>query len=124
MTIKKTKIPKHLSEDIKGFEDIFSDYLEDNHKSSSTNEMINAKIAEQHELHHFLELEIKRLTFLDNFLSKKISILKNFSQTKKLIEEQKKKRTFVKDSLLQALNSPEHRLHQNLKALMKSHFDH
>lgn len=121
--IKKTKtsIPKHLAEEVQGFEEVFGDYIEDA-KKSNMNKRYASKTPEKNELQNFLELEIDRLTSLDNFLSKKVSVMKNFSQTQKLIEMQKKRKEELTNEMIQRLKRPDSQFQKNLASLINSYF--
>lgn len=121
--IKKTtpSIPKHLKEEVQGFEEVFGDYIEDAKKTNMSKRHAT-RVPEKNELQNFLELEIERLTSLDNFLSKKVSVLKNFSQTQKLIDIQINKKAILSEDLIERLKRPDSQLQQNLAQLINGHF--
>ena len=109
------KVPDHL----KGFEEVmdeFSDALKPKMPKGS------AKTHNAHESQRFLEQELERLTLLDNFLSKKILLMKNFSQTEELIKVQEAKIIEKKNEIIRKVNVNHQRVHQNLAFLMDTHF--
>ena len=81
--IGNTTVSKEVFEGLKGFEDVFADYVQsEDYKDNERKERENAKIGEQYELQHFLEEENARLSALEIFLTKKIDSHKtrlNFS---------------------------------------------
>lgn len=109
------KVPEHL----KGFEEVmeeFSDALKPKMVKG------NSKGHNSHESQRFLEQELERLTLLDNFFSKKILIMKNFSQTEELIKLQEQKIIEKKNEIIRKVNVNHQRVHQNLALLMDTHF--
>lgn len=116
-------VSTEVFEGLKGFEDVFEDYVKsEEYKEHERKDRDNTKVGEQYELQHFLEQENSRLSALEIFLTKKIPLIMNFSQTEKLILVQMDRKKFLKEKLsgdLIKLDSP---LQKNLAQLMNSHF--
>lgn len=116
-------LTKEVVEGLKGFEDVFEDYVEsEEFKERERRQGDNQKVGEQYELQHFLEQENARLTGLENFLSKKVPLKLNFSQTAKLIQVQSERKKVLREKLsaeLKRLDSP---LQKNLAQFFNSHF--
>lgn len=116
-------LTKETVENLKGFEDVFEDYVEsEEYKDRERRQNENQKVGEQYELQHFLEQENARLTGLENFLTKKIPIKMNFSQTEKLIKVQNDRKNLLRDKLLPELKQLDSALQKNLAAFFNSHF--
>ena len=84
--IGTTNVSKEVFDGLKGFEDVFEDYVKsEDYKEIERKDRDNNKVGEQYELQYFLEQENDRLSALESFLTKKIPLRLNFSQTEKLI---------------------------------------
>ena len=121
--IGTTSVTKEVFEGLKGFEDVFEDYVKsEEYKEHERKERDISKLGEQYELQHFLEQENSRLSALEVFLTKKIHLIMNFSQTEKLIILQMERKKILKTKIgveLIKLDSP---LQKNLAHLLNSHF--
>ncbi len=121
--IGTTSVTKEVFEGLKGFEDVFEDYVKsEEYKEHERKERDISKLGEQYELQHFLEQENSRLSALEVFLTKKIPLIMNFSQTEKLIILQMERKKILKTKIgveLIKLDSP---LQKNLAHLLNSHF--
>lgn len=116
-------LPKELIKGLKGFEDVFEDYVEsEEYKELERRDRENNKAGEQYELQHFLEQENDRLTGLEIFLTKKISLKTNFSQTEKLIQQQVARKKMLKDKFTGEFKKLDSVLQKNLAQLFNSHF--
>lgn len=116
-------LPKEVLGNLKGFEDVFEDYVEsEEYKDLDRRERENSKVGEQYELQVFLEQENERLTSLEVFLTKKISLKTNFSQTDKLIKLQIDRKTLLKAKLLEELKKSDSIFQKNLAQFFNSHF--
>ncbi|MBP9681782.1 MAG: hypothetical protein KBD76_10290 [Bacteriovorax sp.] len=115
---------KNLTDEaLKGFEDVFEDYVEsEEYKELERRESENQKKNEPYELQYFLEQENARLTALEVFFTKKIPLKKNFSQTEKLIFQQRERKTLIKERLFGELKKLDSTLQKNLAQLFNSHF--
>ena len=87
------KIGKDISDEtrknLNGFEEVFEDYvISEDYKELERLNREKSKAGEQYELLYFLEQENARLTAIEIFLTKKISLRTNFSQTEKLLKIQ------------------------------------
>ena len=121
--IGNTTVSKEVFEGLKGFEDVFVDYVQsEDYKDNERKERENAKIGEQYELQHFLEEENARLSALEIFLTKKIALKMNFSQTEKLILMQMERKRILRDKLTTEFTKLDSPLQRNLAQLMNSHF--
>lgn len=121
--IGNKNVSKEVFEELKGFEDVFEDYVKsEEYKEHERKERDNTKVGEQHELQHFLEQENSRLSALEIFLSKKISLIMNFSQTEKLILIQMERKNVLKEKISAELIKLDSPLQKNLAQLMNSHF--
>lgn len=115
--------PKDFLQNLKGFEDVFEDYVEsEEYKELERKEQGNSKIGEQYELQTFLEQENARLTSLEVFLTKKISCKTNFPQTEKLILQQMERKRVLKEKLFNEFTKPDSTLQKNLSQFFNSHF--
>ena len=116
-------VSKELLEGLKGFEDVFEDYVKsEEYKDNERKERENAKVGEQYELQHFLEQENSRLSALEVFFTKKIPLKMNFSQTEKLTLHQMQRKTVLKEKLNDEIVKLDSQLQKNLAHLMNSHF--
>lgn len=123
MVKKFHKLSQELTKELKGFEDIFEDYVEhEEEKERRRNEKTNLKSAENYELQNFLEEENARLSNIEIFFTKKIPAKVNFSQTENLILEQMRKKQELREKLLGEFLKPESILHKNLSSMFNSHF--
>ncbi|MGZ3788752.1 MAG: hypothetical protein ACXVLQ_09530 [Bacteriovorax sp.] len=121
--IGNINLTKEAIAGLKGFEDVFEDYVEsEEYKDHERRERDNAKAGEQYELQHFLEQENARLTGLEIFLTKKIPLKTNFSQTDKLMEQQVQRKSLIKEKLLNELKKLDSALQKNLAQFFNSHF--
>ncbi len=121
--LDKNSLPGEFIENLKGFEDIFEDYVKsEDYKDIERKERENSRIGEQYELQNFLEQENMRLRSLDMFLTKKIPLKINFSQTEKLILVQIKRKQELKESLILVLKKLDSPFQKNLAQLINSHF--
>lgn len=122
------KIGKHtvtgdLMDNLKGFEDVFEDYVKsEEYKDLERKEREHAKIGEQYELQHFLEQENMRLKAMETFLTKKIPLKVHFSQTEKLILAQLTRKSELKSKLSENFKKLDCPLQKNLAQLLNSHF--
>ena len=115
---------KELLEGLKGFEDVFEDYVKsEEYKELERKEREKSKIGEQYELQHFLEQENNRLSGLETFLTKKVTLKMNFSQTDKLIVHQRERKRQLKDKIAPELVKFDSQLQKNLAQLLNSHFN-
>ena len=121
--IGNTNVTKEVFEGLKGFEDVFEDYVKsEEYKEHERKERDLSKIGEQYELQHFLEQENSRLSSLEIFLTKKIPLIMNFSQTEKLIIIQMERKKILKEKLVVELIKLDPPFQKNLAQLMNSHF--
>jgi hypothetical protein len=121
--IGSTNISKEVFEGLKGFEDVFEDYVKsEDYKEHERKERENTKVGEQYELQHFLEQENSRLSALEIFMTKKIPLIVNFSQTEKLILVQMDRKLVLKEKLTNDLTKLDSPLQKNLAHLINSHF--
>ncbi|NOT78600.1 MAG: hypothetical protein HOP07_06305 [Bacteriovoracaceae bacterium] len=115
---------KELLEGLKGFEDVFEDYVKsEEYKDVERKERERTKVGEQYELQHFLEQENDRLSGLETFLTKKVTLKMNFSQTDKLIRHQRDRKKLLLDKLGPELIKFDSQLQKNLAQLLNSHFN-
>lgn len=121
--MNKRVLTKEMKTELKGFEEVVEDYMPDEDpKNKARREKENAKVGEQYELQQYLEIEIDRLTSLENFFSKKIPLLINFSQTAQLVLAQLERKKEVKENLNDELLDKDSQLQKNLGHLFNSHF--
>ncbi len=121
--IGTTNVSKEVFEGLKGFEDVFEDYVKsEEYKEHERKDRDTTKVGEQYELQHFLEQENSRLSALEIFLTKKIPLIMNFSQTEKLILVQMDRKRVLKEKLSNDLTKLDSPLQKNLAQLMNSHF--
>lgn len=121
--IGKHNVPGDLLANLKGFEDVFEDYLKsEDYKEQERKEREGTRAGEQYELQHFLEQENMRLRSLENFLTKKIPLKVNFSQSQKLLALQRLRKREVKEKLIQSMKKLDSHVQKNLAQLINSHF--
>lgn len=121
--IGNTQVSKEVFDGLKGFEDVFEDYVKsEDYKEIERKERENSKVGEIYELQHFLEEENARLSALEIFLTKKIPLKMNFSQTEKLILVQMERKKVLKEKLASEFSKLDSPLQKNLAHLMNSHF--
>jgi hypothetical protein len=121
--IGSKNVSTEVFEGLKGFEDVFEDYVKsEEYKEHERKERDTTKVGEQYELQHFLEQENSRLSALEVFLTKKIPLIMNFSQTEKLILVQMDRKKLLKEKLSTGLTKLDSPLQKNLAHLMNSHF--
>ena len=118
-----TNIPKEVIDGLKGFEDVFEDYVKsEEYKETERKEREKTKVGEQYELQHFLEQENDRLSALETFLTKKIPLKMNFSQTDKLILTQLERKNVLKEKIIDEALKLDSVMQKNLAQLLNSHF--
>lgn len=116
-------LTKEVVDGLKGFEDVFEDYVEsEEFRDKERRQNDNQKVGEQYELQHFLEQENARLTGLENFLTKKIPLKLNFSQTDKLILVQNERKKVLREKLIPEVKRLDSPLQKNLAAFFNAHF--
>ncbi|MBC7428754.1 MAG: hypothetical protein H7336_09105 [Bacteriovorax sp.] len=116
-------VSSEVFEGLKGFEDVFADYVKsEDYKDNERKERENTKVGEQYELQHFLEQENDRLSAMEIFLTKKIPLLRNFSQTEKLTLVQMERKRVLKEKLIPDLTKLDSALQKNLAQMINSHF--
>lgn len=121
--LKHTNMSKDMLKSLKGFEDVFEDYVKsDEYKEIEKRERETSRAHEQFELQHFLEVENDRLSSLEIFLSKKVPLKLNFAQTDKLIDVQKERKEFLKNKLVNDVVRLDSQLQKNLASLFNAHF--
>ena len=121
--IGNTNVSKEVFDGLKGFEDVFVDYVKsEDYKDHERKERENTKVGEQYELQHFLEQENARLSALEIFLTKKIPLKMNFSQTEKLILIQMERKKILKEKISDEIIKLDSPLQKNLAHLMNAHF--
>lgn len=121
--IGTTNVSKEVFDGLKGFEDVFEDYVKsEDYKEIERKERDNSKVGEQYELQHFLEQENARLSALEVFLTKKIPLKMNFSQTEKLILLQMERKAVLKEKLSDEFIKLDSVFQKNLAQMMNSHF--
>lgn len=121
--IGNINLSKDALDGLKGFEDVFEDYVEsEEYKENERKDRENNKVGEQYELQHFLEQENLRLTGLEVFLTKKISLKTNFSQTEKLMQVQIERKKVLKNKLSDEFKKLDSALQKNLATIFNSHF--
>lgn len=121
--IGNTTVSKEVFDGLRGFEDVFADYVQsEDYKDHERKERENTKIGEQYELQHFLEQENARLSALEVFLTKKIALKMNFSQTEKLILVQMERKKILREKLTVEFIKLDSPIQRNLAQLMNSHF--
>lgn len=121
--IGKHNVPGELLENLKGFEDVFEDYVKsEEYKEIERKERENSRVGEQYELQHFLEQENLRLRSLETFLTKKIPLKVNFSQSEKLTLLQLHRKQELTEKLTTAMKKLDSPLQKNLAQLMNAHF--
>lgn len=121
--IGNTNVSKEVFDGLKGFEDVFEDYVKsEDYKDHERKERENTKVGEQYELQHFLEQENARLSALEIFLTKKIPLKMNFSQTEKLILIQMERKKILKEKISDEVIKLDSPLQKNLAHLMNAHF--
>lgn len=110
-------------EGLKGFEDVFEEYVKnEEYKDTERKERENSKLGEQYELQHFLQQENNRLSAIETFLTKKIPLKMNFSQTEKLTLLQMSRKRVLKEKLGTDLILLDSIFQKNLAQMFNSHF--
>lgn len=121
--IGNINISKEFTEGLKGFEEVFEDYVDsEEFKEIERKDRDSGKVGEQYELQHFLEQENDRLTGLEIFLTKKVPLKTNFSQTEKLLQQQIERKQFLKEKLFAELKRLDSTFQKNLSQMFNSHF--
>lgn len=125
MSKKIGNIPltKEALEGLKGFEDVFEDYVDsEEYKELERKERENSKVGEQYELQLFLEQENARLTGLEVFLTKKIALKTNFSQTEKIMQQQIERKKLLKEKMIPEFKKLDSAFQKNLIQVFNAHF--
>jgi hypothetical protein len=121
--IGNINLNKDVLKGLKGFEDVFLDYVEtEEYKELERKGRDNSKAGEQYELQRFLEQENARLTSLEVFLSKKIPLKVNFSQSEKLLHVQIERKKILREKLFNELKKLDSPLQKNLALFFNTHF--
>ena len=117
------RVSTEVFDGLKGFEDVFEDYVKsEEYKDTERKDRENNKVGEQYELQHFLEQENDRLSAMEIFLTKKIPLMMNFSQTEKLTLQQMARKSVLKEKLGLEITKLDSHLQKNLAQLINSHF--
>ena len=121
------KIGKDISDEtrknLNGFEEVFEDYvISEDYKELERLNREKSKAGEQYELLYFLEQENARLTAIEIFLTKKISLRTNFSQTEKLLKIQSDRKKILKEKLLIEIKILNSNFQKNISHFFNSHF--
>ncbi len=120
--IGNINLSKEFVEGLKGFEEVFEDYVDSEEFKEKERKDRDGKSGEQYELQHFLEQENDRLTALEVFLTKKVPLKTNFSQTEKLLQQQVERKKILKEKLLAEFKKLDSALQKNLAQIFNSHF--
>ena len=119
----KKNLPDEVVKGLKGFEEVFDDYLKDEEKRSMERwEKEKEKKGDQYELANFLEMEEKRIQHVETFLTKKVAQQKKFSQAEKLLRNQNERRQQILLKILPELLESNSKFKQNLSQLFNAHF--
>lgn len=120
----KKNLPDEVVKGLKGFEEVFDDYLKDEERRSMERwEKEKEKKGDQYELANFLELEEERICHIETFLTKKVAQQKQFSQSDKLINMQKERRRQLLLKIIPELFDQQAKFRENLARLHAVHFD-
>jgi hypothetical protein len=123
MVKKINKLPPEISKELKGFEEIFQDFVESEEEKERMRALKDGqRNGETYELQNFLEEENARLSNIENFFTKKVPAKLNFSQTERLIIEQMRRKNFLKDTLVIELQKENSLTMKNLAQLFNAHF--
>lgn len=123
MVKRINKLPPEISKELKGFEEIFQDYVESEDEKERMRALKDGqRAAETYELQNFLEEENSRLTNIESFFTKKVPAKLNFSQTERLIIEQMRRKNLLKDSLSKELLKENTLVLKNLALIFNAHF--
>lgn len=123
MVKKISKLPQEFAKSLRGFEEIFEDFVETEEvKERKRLEKEQARNGETYELQNFLEEENARLSNVELFLTKKIPAKINFSQTERLIVEQLNRKNYLKEKIIPEYQKAESLVQKNLANLFNAHF--
>lgn len=120
--IGKNPISEELISGLKGFEEVFEDYLESEEYKDQQRKERESKSGDQYELQYFLEQENARLKGLEVFLTKKVPLKINFSQTEKLIKVQEDRKKVLLEKMGPEFQKLTSTLQKNLAHFFNSHF--
>lgn len=119
----KKNLPEEVVKGLKGFEEVFDDYLKDEERRSMERwEKEKEKKGDQYELANFLELEEHRILHVETFLTKKVAQQKQFSQSEKLLKTQNERRQQLLLKLIPEFLEPNAKFKQNLSQIYNAHF--
>jgi len=116
---KKEKLLKEKLKVLEGFEDILD--LLDEDTPLKKGAVTNDKLADNYQLYNFLENEIRRLSALVNFFTKKTDNLEH-AQTEMLIDNQKIEIIQCKKVLINHLKQPNQPLRKRIEFIWDSAF--
>ncbi len=121
--MNKKKLSDDVVKELKGFEDVFDDYLKDEEKKSYDRwEKEREKKGDQYELTNFLELEEKRINVAETFLTKKVSQQQKFSQAEKILQIQEERKLHLLAKILPEVMEDGSNLKTNLSQIYNTHF--
>lgn len=118
MAKKKIYLDDKKRKELEGFEEVLD--LIDANKAEIKSDK-NQQI-EDYEIYDFLEKENLRLEKLDHFFTTHLPIDKRYSQTKKLIEKEKKDVTLLREELIQEFIKSDSPLFKYLADIYKGAF--
>ncbi len=118
MAKKKIYLDEKKKKELEGFEDAL-DLINAGQTEIATD---NTQQIEDYEIYDFLEKENLRLEKLDNFFSTHLPIDKKYSQTKKLIEKEKKDVALLREELVREFSKPDSALNRYLAKIYKEAF--
>ena len=119
MAKKKIFLDDKKRKELEGFEEALDliNSSESEIKKNDKNQQI-----EDYEIYDFLEKENLRLEKLDHFFTTHLPIDKVYSQTKKLIEKEKKDVTLLREELVQEFIKSDSPLYSYLAQIYKAAF--
>lgn len=111
----KNIIPVELAEKIKGFEEIFGEYLTEYQKQSIIkNSHVDLQLKQNVKTYDFLENEFKRLNKINKLFSFKISNATSYAQTPSLIKAQQVTKAKLEKKILDIFIDSNSNLHRQL----------
>jgi hypothetical protein len=102
----KVTLPKNQMDKLKGFEDVIDVFLQEQEQKDS--ESCNISFDKGHDnysLYDFLDLERKRLSKIESFLSVKIPNIKTHNQSKIILKNQQDRKFQLREEVIKRIKT-------------------
>ncbi len=118
---KKIKIPQHKKKDLKGFEELLDDIVNEG-DLAYTSKLKDSKQYDNYKLYNFLELERERAQKLKEMVSKKIPNVIEYNQSAEVMERLTYNNIEVREGIVKEIRNFDSIFHKNIRELFNNAF--